>query len=53
MPEKAVRAAGTMIEATHAAMKGIEVETHTVVARRYWTDYEKKRLQQSMELAAR
>jgi hypothetical protein len=42
-----------MTEATHAAMKGIKVETNTVVARRYWTDYEKKRLQQSMELAAR
>ncbi|KAF8126404.1 hypothetical protein K438DRAFT_2146173 [Mycena galopus ATCC 62051] len=42
MPEKAVRAAGAMTEATHTAMKGIRVKTNTVVARRYWTDYEKK-----------
>ncbi|KAJ7834625.1 hypothetical protein B0H14DRAFT_3142302 [Mycena olivaceomarginata] len=56
MPEKAVRAAANMTEPTHQQriyMRGIKVETNTVVARRYWTDYERKRLQQSMELAAR
>jgi hypothetical protein len=53
IPEKTVRAAGIMNEAMHAALEGVKVEINTVVARRFWTDYEKKRLQQSMELAAR
>ncbi|KAJ7016612.1 hypothetical protein C8F04DRAFT_1280950 [Mycena alexandri] len=53
MPEKAVRAACTSTRAVELAMSGIANKTNTKAPRALWTDYEKKRLHQSLVVAAR
>ncbi|KAJ7845793.1 hypothetical protein B0H13DRAFT_1908176 [Mycena leptocephala] len=50
MPEKSIRALTTAVE---LAMQGIQKETNTFASRTAWTDYEKKRLYQSLVVAAR
>ncbi|KAJ6628295.1 hypothetical protein B0H10DRAFT_2209581 [Mycena sp. CBHHK59/15] len=53
MPERAVRAACVLSDATQVAMKGVRKETNNLTARAHWTNYEKDRLHQSMVVAAR
>ncbi|KAJ7446055.1 hypothetical protein FB451DRAFT_1567900 [Mycena latifolia] len=50
MPEKVIRSACSI---TDLAMHGIKKETNTLAARALWTGYEKKRLHQSLLVAAR
>ncbi|KAK6974696.1 hypothetical protein R3P38DRAFT_3239121 [Favolaschia claudopus] len=53
LSEKAVRAACAATSELNRAMKGIREETNTAAIRSLWTEYEIKRLDHSLVLAAR
>ncbi|KAJ7084923.1 hypothetical protein C8R44DRAFT_894034 [Mycena epipterygia] len=53
MPGKAIHAACLLTAAVELAMNGIKEETNTLTSRALWTDYEKKRLHQSLVVASR
>ncbi|KAJ7157482.1 hypothetical protein C8R46DRAFT_1040467 [Mycena filopes] len=53
MSEKVVHAACAINDAVELAMKGVKKETNRLRSRANWTDYERKRLHQSLVVAAR